>query len=126
MASLRPSASKVIALRYADGTLWALDQTALPFEEHELMLRTAEDVAAAIRRLAIRGAPLIGVAAAYGVALAVASDPTGAGLDAACAVLRNARPTAVNLAWAVDRVREAVLARGPEAALSEAERIHDE
>ncbi len=126
MATLRPPGSKVIALRYADGTLWALDQTALPFDEHELALHTAEDVATAIRRLAIRGAPLIGVAAAYGVALAVASEPKHARLDAACAVLRDARPTAVNLAWAVDRVREAVLAHGPAAALTEAERIHGE
>ena len=126
MATLRPAASNVVALRYADGILWALDQTALPFEERELALRTAEDVAAAIRRLAIRGAPLIGVAAAYGVAIAVAADPTAAGLDTACAVLRDARPTAVNLAWAVDRVRGAVLTRGPGAALPAAERIHDD
>jgi methylthioribose-1-phosphate isomerase len=126
MATLRPAASQVIALRYADGTLWALDQTVLPFEEQELALRTADEVAAAIRRLSIRGAPLIGVAAAYGVALAVAADPTDAGLDAACTVLRDARPTAVNLPWAVDRVRDAVRARGPQAALLEAERIHDE
>ena len=79
MATLRPPRGstnrQVIALRFADDTVWALDQTALPFMERELALRTAEDVAAAIRRLSIRGAPLIGVAAAYGVALAVRSDP---------------------------------------------------
>jgi methylthioribose-1-phosphate isomerase len=53
--------------------LRALDQTALPFEERELELRSADEVAEAIRRLAIRGAPLIGVAAAYGVALEVSA-----------------------------------------------------
>jgi methylthioribose-1-phosphate isomerase len=64
------------------------------------VLTSAEEVADAIRRLSIRGAPLIGVAAAYGVALA-APDA----VDEACAVLKGARPTAANLAWAVDRVR---------------------
>lgn len=62
-------------------------------------------MAEAIRRLAIRGAPLIGVAAAYGVALEVSRDPSS--LERACAVLADARPTAVNLAHAVDRMRAA-------------------
>jgi methylthioribose-1-phosphate isomerase len=126
MAILRTPGSQVVALRFEKDTLWALDQTALPFEERELALRTPEEVAAAIRRLSIRGAPLIGVAAAYGVALGAARDPTPDGITAACAVLRDARPTAVNLAWAVDRVRAAVLADGPGEALAEARRIHDE
>ncbi len=126
MATLGPPGSQVIALRHAGDTLWALDQTVLPFEERELALRTAEDVAAAIRRLSIRGAPLIGVAGAYGVALAAIGDPSPEGIAAACALLRGARPTAVNLAWAVDRVQAAVLADGPGAALAEAERIHSE
>jgi methylthioribose-1-phosphate isomerase len=69
-------------------------------EERELVLRSADEVADAIRRLAIRGAPLIGVAAAYGVVLDGASAE-------ACETLKSARPTAVNLAWAVDRVRAA-------------------
>jgi methylthioribose-1-phosphate isomerase len=81
--------------------LRALDQTALPFEERELELRSADEVAEAIRRLAIRGAPLIGVAAAYGVVLADRSPE-------ACETLTAARPTAVNLSWAVARVRAAV------------------
>ncbi len=123
---LRPPGSRVTALRFEKDTLWALDQTVLPFSERELALRSAEDVAGAIRRLSIRGAPLIGVAAAYGVALAAIADPSPEGIVAACGVLRDARPTAVNLAWAVDRVRAAVLAEGPAAALAEAERIHDE
>jgi methylthioribose-1-phosphate isomerase len=88
------------AVRFDGTALRALDQTLLPGEERELVLRSADEVADAIRRLAIRGAPLIGVAAAYGVAM---SDD----VDAAAEVLRAARPTAVNLAWAVDRVRAA-------------------
>jgi methylthioribose-1-phosphate isomerase len=120
----------VRALRYADGALWAIDQTRLPWRETELELRSAEDVAKAIRRLAIRGAPLIGVAAGYGVALELARDPGG--LERGCATLIAARPTAVNLAHAVDRVRAAVAGEAggnvdPAAtALTEARAIHAE
>ncbi len=92
------------ALRYADGTLWALDQTVLPWQERWLELRSAAEVAEAIKRLSIRGAPLIGVAGAYGVGLEVAR---GGSAEQAVATLRNARPTAANLAWAVDRARGA-------------------
>jgi methylthioribose-1-phosphate isomerase len=93
------------ALRHDDGVLWALDQTRLPWDERWLELRGADDVAAALQRLSIRGAPLIGVAAAYGVAHELQRDPDG--LDRACTTLIAARPTAVNLAWAVNRVRAA-------------------
>jgi methylthioribose-1-phosphate isomerase len=119
-----------LALRFDGETLWALDQTRLPFEELELPLRTAGAVAAAIRRLAIRGAPLIGVAAAYGVALELAAEPTPAALQRACEVLRSARPTAVNLGRAVDRVQSAALAAVPAhlatAALAQARAIEAE
>jgi methylthioribose-1-phosphate isomerase len=104
-----PNTAGVVALRYDAGCLLALDQTRLPFAEVELSLRSAEQVAAAIKRLSIRGAPLIGVAAAYGIAVELARDPSPAGLERACGVLRDARPTAANLAYAVDRVRAAVL-----------------
>jgi S-methyl-5-thioribose-1-phosphate isomerase len=117
------AASAVVALRYDDGVLWALDQTALPWVERWLQLRDAAAVADAIRRLSIRGAPLIGVAAGYGVALELQRDP--AGLDRACEVLKGSRPTAVNLAWAVDRVQGAA-AGGTVAALNEAQAIHAE
>jgi methylthioribose-1-phosphate isomerase len=82
-----------------------LDQRRLPGEEVELECRSSAEVAEAIRTLAIRGAPAIGVAAAYGYALAVArgEDP-----DEAAAVLAAARPTAVNLTWALGEVRAAV------------------
>ena len=111
----------LVALRFDAGVLRALDQTLLPFDERELELHTAGEVAAAIKRLSIRGAPLIGVAAAYGVALELARDPSG--LDHACELLRSARPTAVNLAHAVERVRAAVLrdARADPAATALAE-----
>jgi methylthioribose-1-phosphate isomerase len=115
------TSQSTVALRFERDALWALDQTALPWQERELELRTPGDVAEAIGRLAIRGAPLIGVAAAYGVALGVDS------LDRACAVLTASRPTAVNLAWAVERVRAA--AGSPpsyDAALAEARAIHQQ
>jgi methylthioribose-1-phosphate isomerase len=97
----------VVALRLDGATLRALDQTALPFDERELVLSSAAEVAGAIKRLSIRGAPLIGVAAGYGLALELHRDPSDASLEAASRLLREARPTAVNLARAVDRVTEA-------------------
>jgi methylthioribose-1-phosphate isomerase len=81
-----------------------LDQRRLPDEQVELECRTAADVAEAIRSMAIRGAPAIGVAAAYAYALAAAN---GEDLDDAAAGLLRARPTAVNLAWAIDEMRRA-------------------
>src|SRR5947209_13984577 len=120
-------ASSVTALRFDGEALWALDQTALPWREQELRLCSASHVAEAIRRLSIRGAPLIGVAAAYGVALELARDPTAAALERACGVLRDAWPTAVNLAAAVDRVQRAAAAAShgarAAAALKEAQLI---
>jgi methylthioribose-1-phosphate isomerase len=91
----------VVALRYERGVLHVLDQTRLPAEEVWLDLRDAEAVAEAIRSLRVRGAPLIGIAGAYGLAVAASN---GAPLDEAAARLRDARPTAVNLGWAIDRV----------------------
>ena len=80
-----------------------LDQRRLPEEEIELRCRSAADVAEAIRTLAIRGAPAIGVAAAYGLTLAAMRDEN---LDAAYDVLASSRPTAINLRWALDRMRD--------------------
>ena len=81
-----------------------LDQRRLPDEEVELECRTAAEVAEAIRTMAVRGAPAIGVAAAYGYALAAAN---GEDLDDAAEVLVSARPTAVNLPWAVAEMQSA-------------------
>lgn len=120
---------EVVALRFEDDTVWALDQTLLPAREVELALRSAEEVADAIRRLAIRGAPLIGVAAAYGIALELLRDAGPDTLERACGTLATVRPTAVNLAWAVERVRAAAAAAPPGAqrarvALAQARVIH--
>jgi methylthioribose-1-phosphate isomerase len=128
--STETSNAAVVALRFDGRALWALDQTLLPWREVELELRSAAEVAGAIKRLAIRGAPLIGVAGGYGVAVELAADPDREALDRATAVLRGARPTAVNLARAVDRVRAAALAAPPaelaSAARAAAEAIHAE
>jgi methylthioribose-1-phosphate isomerase len=118
------------ALRWDGRRLEILDQTRLPAVESWLALSGAQDTADAIRRLAVRGAPLIGIAAAYGLAMEVAGQPGLGALERGWEILREARPTAVNLAHAVDRVRAAALAAGPtamaDAARAEAERIHAE
>ncbi|RMH54087.1 MAG: S-methyl-5-thioribose-1-phosphate isomerase [Candidatus Hydrogenedentota bacterium] len=90
-------------LQWTDDGLELLDQTLLPLEEQRLLCRTPEDVARAIKRLVVRGAPAIGVAAAYGVCLAAKNDP--ATVPEAIAVLSRSRPTAVNLFWALERMR---------------------
>ncbi|HEX9415138.1 MAG TPA: S-methyl-5-thioribose-1-phosphate isomerase [Gaiellaceae bacterium] len=93
-----------------------LDQRRLPDEEVELECRSAVEVAGAIRDLAVRGAPAIGIAAAYGYALAAAH---GEDLEEAEALLRSSRPTAVNLGWALDRMRA-------DPSPEQARRIHEE
>ena len=110
-------------LTWDGARLRILDQTRLPAEELMVELTGADDTAAAIRRLAVRGAPLIGVAAAYGLAIEVARS---ADYEAAAARLAATRPTARNLAWAVGRVLEAARSGGAEAAREEAEAIHRE
>jgi methylthioribose-1-phosphate isomerase len=89
-------------VRLEDDQVVVLDQRRLPDEEVELECRSAAEVAEAIRTLAVRGAPAIGIAAAYGYALAAAR---GEDLDEAAAVLLGSRPTAVNLAWAIAEMR---------------------
>jgi methylthioribose-1-phosphate isomerase len=99
--------------RFDDGALLVLDQRALPAQERWIRCESPEQVADCIRTLAVRGAPAIGIAAAYGMALA---DDR----EAAAELLRSTRPTAVNLAWAIDRCRDA-----PDP-LGAARRIHEE
>ncbi|MBC5816484.1 MAG: S-methyl-5-thioribose-1-phosphate isomerase [Candidatus Eremiobacteraeota bacterium] len=92
------------AVRYSGGVLEYLDQRLLPQQERMVRARTVDEIETAIKTLAVRGAPAIGVFGAYGVALlrdALTSDNE---FNAAAQRVRNARPTAVNLAWAVDRV----------------------
>jgi methylthioribose-1-phosphate isomerase len=90
-------------LRLEDDAVVFLDQRRLPLEEVDVRCGTASAVAGAIRTMIVRGAPAIGVAAAYGIALAAAK---GEDLTAADRVLRESRPTAVNLAWALDEMHD--------------------
>src|SRR5690348_6145571 len=78
-----------------------IDQRLLPHEVVIARLATLQDAATAIRDMQVRGAPLIGATAAYGMALAVAEDPSDQAIAAAAATLAATRPTAVNLAWAL-------------------------
>ena len=105
-------------LAFTGGRLMILDQTMLPDREVVLELRDAAEVAAAIKRLAVRGAPLIGIAAAYGLVLEVTGAPGAESLEQGARLLRDARPTASNLSWAVDRMLRAAAAAGPEGLVS--------
>lgn len=113
------------AVLWQGDRLRLLDQRRLPVEETYLDCRSAGEVASAIHDLIVRGAPAIGIAAAWGVVVAAQQEP--ARLDAALALLRAARPTAVNLMWALDRMKR-VAARGADAAAlaREAQAIQDE
>ncbi|MBM3484872.1 MAG: S-methyl-5-thioribose-1-phosphate isomerase, partial [Alphaproteobacteria bacterium] len=111
-------------------TVGVIDQTRLPHAFVLLNLDSLEAAAHAIRSMQVRGAPLIGAAAAYGVALAMRVDASDRALEAACVTLLATRPTAVNLQWAIARMKAALLAVGPQArvaaAYAEAARICDE
>jgi methylthioribose-1-phosphate isomerase len=108
------------SIAWSDGALVAIDQRALPRELRNLRITTVDEVIDAIKTLAIRGAPAIGVAGAFGVVLAAFAHPGDiekVRLEAAR--IASARPTAVNLAWGVQRVL-AKLPSGPQAVLDEA------
>ncbi len=93
-------------IEYTGGALRILDQTLLPGEECYRNLATVADVAEAIRQLRVRGAPLIGITAAFGVALSAGRPAAGLReVLAACDELESTRPTAVNLPWAMGRMR---------------------
>ena len=115
---------RVRAVQWRGDHLHLLDQRRLPQEEHWTDCRQVADVVQAIRDLVVRGAPAIGIAAAWGVVLAA---QRGEAMATALADLRAARPTAVNLMWALDRMR-ACLAGGADAATlaREAQAIQDE
>jgi methylthioribose-1-phosphate isomerase len=85
-----------------------IDQTRLPHELSVVALTTLDDAARAIRTMQVRGAPLIGAAAAYGMALAMAEDASDAGIERASATLAATRPTAVNLRWALTQMERAL------------------
>ena len=107
-----------------------IDQTRLPFEFHTLRLSGCDEIAHAIRSMQVRGAPLIGATATYGIALAMSADASDANLQLAAGLLGNARPTAVNLRWAIERMIRRMQTMVPparaEAAWMEAEKIADE
>ena len=106
------------------------DQRKLPWAAERLVLASMTDAAAAIAGMATRGAPLIGAVAAYGLALALRADPSGAALAEAAETLAATRPTAVNLRWALERMRAVVAPLAPAdraaAAYAEAARLCDE
>lgn len=109
------------------GAVRVIDQSRLPFEFTTVDLETLEDAARAIRTMVVRGAPLIGATAAYGMALAMRTDATDAHLEHASQTLRATRPTAYNLDWAVTRMCQSLSALAPRArgasAYEEAARI---
>ena len=107
-----------------------IDQTLLPHRFATTRLATLDDAARAIKTMQVRGAPLIGAAAAYGVWLALRADTSDEGLERAYATLLGTRPTAINLKWALDEMMAAVRNRPrserAEAALRRASEIADE
>lgn len=113
--------SEWFTVRWSDAGVRMLDQRLLPEREEYLLCATVEDVARAIETLAVRGAPAIGCAAAFGVALAAAvsraesADALARDVEAAAARLARTRPTAVNLFWALARMRECLGAARSEA-----------
>ncbi len=121
---------RTIWLEPDGATIAIIDQTKLPFALETVTLRSLEDAARAIATMQVRGAPLIGATAAYGVALALRADASDEALDRACETLAATRPTAINLHWALEEMRNAVRnqpreARGA-AAYARAAQICDE
>ena len=96
-------------------TVAAIDQRRLPHEFVLAKMTTCEEAADAIRTMLVRGAPLIGATAAYGVALAMRRDASDAALERAYATLIATRPTAINLKWALDEMRKALSPLSPSA-----------
>jgi methylthioribose-1-phosphate isomerase len=93
---------------HGETSVEVIDQTKLPHEFRTMMLRGVEDAVRAIKQMIVRGAPLIGATAAYGIALAMNDDPSDEALDRAHDVLLETRPTAVNLRWALKRMCDAL------------------
>ncbi len=115
-----------LGLRFTPDSLEVLDQTLLPHEERWVRVHTPEDMISLIQSLAVRGAPLIGVAAGLALGRYAAAGHSVADIEKAAAALRAARPTAVNLMHAIDRLTRVLGKRGPSALLPEAEAIFQE
>jgi methylthioribose-1-phosphate isomerase len=107
-------------LAWTGSALRLLDQTKLPAETVYVDITDERQMHDAIRRLVVRGAPAIGIAAAFGVYLGVRNAGTIDALDRVCDYLATSRPTAVNLFWAIERVRRVGRERGADAILAEA------
>jgi methylthioribose-1-phosphate isomerase len=130
------SFDRIRAVDWRDGCLRLLDQRALPGREEYLSIETAAECARSIREMAVRGAPAIGITAAYGVVLAAGERwrqdrmHWRRAIEEDLALLNAARPTAVNLAWAIARMRNAIAAADADnpmsALLAEARKIHEE
>ena len=127
------------AVQWQDGVLRLLDQRYLPARETYLDLRSVTEVADAIRDMVVRGAPAIGIAAAYGVLLAIQNryspdrDDWRQGLEADLSLLESARPTAINLSWAIRKMRDVIRDAGDsplynlfDAAFALAQQIHQQ
>jgi methylthioribose-1-phosphate isomerase len=110
-------------IEWRQGVVRLIDQRALPGELRFVECATVDELCDAITSLSVRGAPALGATGAFGVALAARTLPTEPEVRAAARRLADARPTAVNLAWGVDRAMEAWQRGGAEGALAEAERI---
>ena len=112
------------------GAIEIIDQRHLPHAFVTVRLATAAQAARAIREMWVRGAPLIGATAAYGLALAMRADPSDVGLEAARKLLLETRPTAMNLRWALDAMAAALAPLAPsaraQAALAKAGEICDQ
>jgi methylthioribose-1-phosphate isomerase len=115
--NINGKAWRTIGLAEGGEAVWVIDQTLLPHRFETRFLRSLEDAADAISTMVVRGAPLIGVTGAYGLMLALQRDPSDGALQEAFERLNATRPTAVNLRWALERVRERLLP------LPEAERV---
>ncbi len=131
----------IIPVKWSDEGVLMLDQRLLPTEEKWLTLRTYDDVADGIRDMVVRGAPAIGVSAAYGIALGIKQfvgtnvDDLSEDLDYICEVLGRTRPTAVNLFWAIARMKETfarakdsgkTISEIKEIMIADSKAIHDE
>jgi methylthioribose-1-phosphate isomerase len=119
-AARTAEAAPPLVIEWRGDALVVLDQTVLPREVRLLELRTAAEVVDAIRRLAVRGAPLIGVCGAFGIVLGLRG---GEPLERLVEQVGDARPTAVNLRWAVDQVAAAVRGAADPLAAAEAEAV---
>ncbi len=111
---------RTIWLNQDGRTVRIIDQTLFPHAFSARVLSTVEDAATAIRTMQVRGAPLIGATAAYGLCLALLEDASDEAMDSACALLMETRPTAVNLRWALDTMRHGLLHLAPDARVDHA------